>query len=64
MTHHDYTARARLFSGNRMKLGVLAFNCSHGSTIGQLDADAIFYLRSRGLDAAAARMPTRAKRRW
>jgi len=29
--------------------------CSHGSTIGQLDADAIFYLRSRGLDVASAR---------
>ena len=29
--------------------------CSHGATIGQLDADAIFYLRSRGLDVAAAR---------
>jgi Fe-S cluster assembly protein SufD len=29
--------------------------CSHGSTIGQLDADAMFYLRSRGLDVAAAR---------
>ena len=23
--------------------------CSHGSTIGQFDADALFYLRSRGL---------------
>ena len=30
---HGYTARARLFGGNRMKLGVMAFNCSHGSTI-------------------------------
>src|SRR5215813_8649628 len=30
---HDYTARARLFGANRMKLGVMAFNCSHGSTI-------------------------------
>jgi Fe-S cluster assembly protein SufD len=29
--------------------------CSHGSTIGQLDTDAIFYLRSRGLNVAAAR---------
>lgn len=29
--------------------------CSHGSTIGQLDAEAMFYLRSRGLDEAAAR---------
>lgn len=29
--------------------------CTHGATIGQLDADAIFYLRSRGMDADAAR---------
>src|SRR5689334_25278607 len=29
----DYTARSRLFGGNRMKLGVMAFNCSHGSTM-------------------------------
>jgi Fe-S cluster assembly protein SufD len=29
--------------------------CSHGSTVGQLDADALFYLRTRGLDPAAAR---------
>ncbi len=28
--------------------------CSHGSTIGQLDADALFYLRSRGLDTHEA----------
>lgn len=29
--------------------------CSHGSTIGQLDADALFYLRSRGLGLDDAR---------
>ena len=29
--------------------------CSHGSTIGQLDQDAIFYLRSRGIGVATAR---------
>jgi Fe-S cluster assembly protein SufD len=29
--------------------------CSHGSTIGQIDADAIFYLRSRGLGQDEAR---------
>ena len=29
--------------------------CYHGSTIGQLDADALFYLRSRGIDLGAAR---------
>ena len=29
--------------------------CSHGATVGQIDADALFYLRSRGLDEARAR---------
>jgi Fe-S cluster assembly protein SufD len=29
--------------------------CKHGSTTGQLDLDALFYLRSRGLGEAAAR---------
>jgi Fe-S cluster assembly protein SufD len=29
--------------------------CSHGATTGQLDASALFYLRSRGLDESAAR---------
>jgi Fe-S cluster assembly protein SufD len=29
--------------------------CTHGATIGQLDADAIFYLRSRGIDFDSAR---------
>jgi Fe-S cluster assembly protein SufD len=28
--------------------------CSHGSTVGQLDRDALFYLRSRGIDFEAA----------
>ena len=30
--------------------------CSHGATTGQLDTTSLFYLRSRGLDAAEARM--------
>src|SRR5437868_4011979 len=29
--------------------------CTHGATIGQIDENALFYLRSRGLDEAAAR---------
>ncbi len=29
--------------------------CSHGSTVGELDDEQLFYLRARGLDAAAAR---------
>src|SRR5262245_64335878 len=28
--------------------------CSHGSTVGQLDPNALFYLRSRGIDSAEA----------
>jgi Fe-S cluster assembly protein SufD len=31
-----------------------AVKCSHGATIGQLDTDAIFYLRSRGISQEAA----------
>ena len=29
--------------------------CTHGSTTGQLDENALFYLRSRGLDILAAK---------
>ena len=29
--------------------------CSHGATVGQIDQDALFYLRSRGIDQARAR---------
>lgn len=29
--------------------------CTHGATIGQIEPDALFYLRSRGLDEASAR---------
>jgi Fe-S cluster assembly protein SufD len=30
-------------------------SCKHGATIGQIDADALFFLKSRGLDEARAR---------
>jgi Fe-S cluster assembly protein SufD len=30
--------------------------CSHGATIGRVDEDALFYLRARGIDEAAARV--------
>jgi len=30
--------------------------CSHGATVGEIDAEQLFYLRSRGIDAATARM--------
>jgi Fe-S cluster assembly protein SufD len=51
-----------LLSGNAMvntkpQLEIYAddVKCSHGSTIGQLDPDALFYLRSRGLSLDEAR---------
>ena len=29
--------------------------CTHGATIGQIEGDALFYLRSRGIDEVSAR---------
>ena len=29
--------------------------CAHGATVGQLDADEVFYLKSRGLSESVAR---------
>ena len=29
--------------------------CSHGATVGELDADQLFYLRTRGIPEAEAR---------
>jgi Fe-S cluster assembly protein SufD len=29
--------------------------CSHGTTVGQLDPQQVFYLRSRGIDTESAR---------
>ncbi|MCH2583635.1 MAG: SufD family Fe-S cluster assembly protein, partial [Planctomycetes bacterium] len=30
--------------------------CTHGATVGQLNEDGLFYLRSRGIDKEAARV--------
>ena len=39
----------------RLEIHADEVTASHGATVGQLDEDAIFYLRSRGLDVEAAR---------
>lgn len=56
------TSRALLLSREaaihaKPQLEILAddVKCSHGATVGQLDADALFYLRARGLDPETAR---------
>lgn len=42
---------------SKPELEILAddVKCSHGATVGELDKEALFYLRSRGLDESAAR---------
>ena len=41
---------------SKPQLEILAddVKCSHGSTVGQIDEDALFYLRARGIDIGAA----------
>ncbi len=45
------------FADSTPGLEILAddVKCNHGSTVGQLDENAVFYLRSRGIDEDAAR---------
>jgi len=45
---------ARAFSNPQLEIFADDVRCTHGSTVGRLDEDAVFYLRSRGLDRAAA----------
>ncbi|MEQ1800323.1 MAG: Fe-S cluster assembly protein SufD [Gammaproteobacteria bacterium] len=48
-------ATAEIDTKPELEIYVDDVRCSHGATTGQLDANALFYLRSRGLDPAAAR---------
>jgi Fe-S cluster assembly protein SufD len=61
-TNAKQTNRALLLSdqaqiNTKPQLEIFAddVKCTHGAAVGQLDDDAIFYLRSRGLDLAQAR---------
>lgn len=47
--------RAEINTKPQLEIYADDVRCSHGATIGQLDEDAIFYLRSRGIGRAAAR---------
>jgi len=48
-------ATAEIDTKPELEIHVDDVRCSHGATTGQLDANSLFYLRSRGLDPAAAR---------
>ncbi len=53
--------RARMDTRPQLEIHADDVRCAHGSTIGQLDRDALFYLRARGLsESQAAALLTRA----
>ncbi len=47
--------RAQMNSKPQLEIWADDVKCSHGATTGQLNEDAVFYLQSRGIDAAKAR---------
>jgi Fe-S cluster assembly protein SufD len=46
---------AQINSKPQLEIFANDVKCTHGAAVGQLDEDALFYLRSRGLDAREAR---------
>ena len=47
--------KAEIDTRPQLEINADDVRCSHGSTIGQLDAEALFYLQSRGIEKNAAR---------
>jgi Fe-S cluster assembly protein SufD len=47
---------ARMDSKPQLEIFADDVKCSHGATVGQLDENALFYLRSRGIDVREARL--------
>jgi Fe-S cluster assembly protein SufD len=47
---------ARMDTKPQLEIFADDVKCSHGATVGQLDENALFYLRSRGIDAHEARL--------
>lgn len=50
------STEARMHSKPRLEIYNDEVKCSHGATIGQLNEEALFYMRSRGIPAAEARV--------
>jgi Fe-S cluster assembly protein SufD len=50
------TKEARMFTQPQLEIYADDVKCSHGSTVGQLDENALFYMRSRGISEREARM--------
>lgn len=49
------SAKARVDTKPQLEIVADNVKCTHGATVGQLDTNEIFYLQSRGIDAASAR---------
>ena len=50
------SGKARVDTKPQLEIFADDVKCAHGATVGQIDAEEVFYLRSRGLSDAAARM--------
>ena len=50
------TREARMYSKPQLEIYADDVKCSHGMTTGQLDENALFYMRSRGIPLGEARM--------
>ena len=50
------TREARMFTQPMLEIYADDVKCSHGSTIGQLNEQALFYMRQRGISLAEAKM--------
>lgn len=49
------SSKARVDTKPQLEIVADNVKCTHGATVGQLDANEVFYLQSRGIDAASAR---------
>jgi Fe-S cluster assembly protein SufD len=50
------TKQAKMYTQPQLEIYADDVKCSHGATIGQLDEQALFYLRSRGISLKEARL--------
>lgn len=50
------TRDARMYTQPQLEIYADDVKCSHGATIGQLDEDALFYMRARGISQKEARL--------
>ena len=50
------TKEAHIYTQPQLEIYADDVKCSHGATVGQLDGNALFYMRSRGIPESEARM--------